>query len=260
MLVGCWLAETSRRQHAPESRGALCARGADVDVALDDPKLSRQHATITRAGVIVEILDQGSRNGTFVNGARVEAGMLRPGDIVRIGVKLLEVGDAPARAPAGHPTLVGTAPAFVAALELADRIASSDLPVIILGETGTGKDMLAHHLHERSGRSGSFVAVNCAALPDELVESTLFGHKKGAFTGATSDSPGLFLEARGGTLFLDEIGELDLAHQAKLLRALDAHEILPVGGTRRVHTDARVIAAPNIELPARIADGAFRAD
>jgi len=235
-------------------------RGADVDVALDDPKLSRQHATITRAGVIVEILDQGSRNGTFVNGARVEAGMLRPGDIVRIGDTLLEVGDAPARAPTGHPTLVGTAPAFVAALELADRIASSDLPVIILGETGTGKDMLAHHLHERSGRSGSFVAVNCAALPDELVEATLFGHKKGAFTGATSDSPGLFLEAQGGTLFLDEIGELAVEHQAKLLRAVDSREIIPVGGTRRVHTDARVIAATNIELPARIADGAFRAD
>src|SRR5258706_5385646 len=127
-------------------------RGADVDVALDDPKLSRQHATITRAGVIVEILDQGSRNGTFVNGARVEAGMLRPGDIVRIGDTLLEVGDAPARAPAGHPTLVGTAPAFVAALELPDRIASSDPPALILGQTGTGKDMISPHPHPPNRR------------------------------------------------------------------------------------------------------------
>ena len=233
---------------------------ADVDVPLDDPKVSRHHATITRVGVIVEIRDHGSRNGTFVNGARVDACMLRPGDIVRIGDTLLELGDSPARAATGDPTLAGTAPAFVAAVELADRVASSDVSVLILGETGTGKDMLAHHIHERSGRQGSFVAVNCAALPDDLVESTLFGHKKGAFTGATGDTPGLFLEARGGTLFLDEIGALDVAHQAKLLRALDSREIIPVGGTRRVHTDARVIAATNLELLASIADGGFRAD
>jgi transcriptional regulator with PAS, ATPase and Fis domain len=239
---------------------ARFGRGADVDVALDDPKLSRHHATITRAGVIVEIRDEGSRNGTFVNGARVEAAMLRPGDIVRIGDTLLELGNGPARAATGEPTLVGTAPAFLAAVELAHQVAPSDMPVLILGETGTGKELLAHRVHGRSGRTGSFVAINCAALPDELVEATLFGHKKGAFTGATGDSPGLFLEARGGTLFLDEIGELAVAHQAKLLRALDTREIIPVGGTRRVHADARVIAATNIDLPRRIADGGFRAD
>jgi transcriptional regulator with PAS, ATPase and Fis domain len=234
--------------------------GADGDVALDDPKLSRHHATVTRIGLIVEIRDQGSRNGTFVNGTRIEASKLRSGDIVRIGDTLFELGDTPARAATDDPTLIGTAPAFLAAIQLADRVASSDLPVIILGETGTGKDMLAQHLHAFSGRSGSFVAVNCAALPAGLVESTLFGHKKGAFTGATSDSPGLFLEAQGGTLFLDEIGELHATDQAKLLRALDSREIIPVGGTRRIHTDARVIAATNVDLQARIADGGFRAD
>ena len=236
------------------------AAEADVDVALDDPRLSRRHAFITRVGVIVEIRDQGSRNGTFVNGARVETAMLRPGDIVRIGETLLEIGDTPARAPTGDPTLVGRAAAFLAAVELADRVASSEMPVLLLGETGTGKELLAHHVHERSGKKGSFVAVNCAALPGELVEATLFGHMKGAFTGATSDNPGLFLEARAGTLFLDEIGELTVAHQAKLLRALDSREFIPVGSARRVHTDARVIAATNIELPSRIADGRFRAD
>ena len=236
------------------------AADADVDVALDDPRLSRHHATITRVGVIVEIRDQGSRNGTFVNGVRVETAMLRPGDIVRIGETLLEIGDTPARAPTGDPTLVGRAAAFLAAVELADRVASSEMPVLLLGETGTGKELLAHHVHERGGRSGSFVAVNCAALPDELVEATLFGHKKGAFTGATGDNPGLFLEAQGGTLLLDEIGELAVAHQAKLLRALDSREFIPVGGARRVHTDARVIAATNIDLSARLADGGFRSD
>jgi len=234
--------------------------GADGDVALDDPKLSRHHATVTRIGPIVEIRDQGSRNGTFVNGTRIEAGKLRPGDVVRIGDTLLELGDTPACNATGDPTLVGTAPAFVSAVQLADRVASSDLPVIILGETGTGKDVLAQHVHARSGRSGSFVAVNCAALPAGLVEATLFGHRKGAFTGATSDSPGLFLEAQGGTLFLDEIGELHAMDQAKLLRAIDAREIIPVGGTRRIRTDARVIAATNVDLAARIADGGFRAD
>jgi transcriptional regulator with PAS, ATPase and Fis domain len=232
----------------------------DIDVALDDPKLSRHHATVTRIGVIVEIRDHGSRNGTFVNGTRVDASKLRPGDIVRIGDTLLELSDTPARAAIGDPTLIGTAPAFIAAVQLAVRVASTDLPIIFLGETGTGKDMLAQHIHARSGRSGSFVAVNCAALPAGLIESTLFGHRKGAFTGATSDSPGLFLEAQGGTLFLDEIGELPAADQAKLLRAIDSREIIPVGGTRRIHTDARVIAATNIDLAARIADGRFRAD
>jgi transcriptional regulator with GAF, ATPase, and Fis domain len=252
---------------APVSRFELGSRlsfgragGPEVDVAVEDPKLSRRHAAITRVGAIVGIEDLGSRNGTFVNGARVETGMLRSGDIVRIGDTLLEIDDVPAGAASGDPALVGTAPAFLAAVALAERVAPSDLPVLILGETGTGKDLLAHHIHARSGRSAPLVAVNCAALPDDLVESTLFGHRKGAFTGATSDSPGLFLEAQGGTLFLDEIGELAVAHQAKLLRALDSGEILPVGGTRHVRTTARVIAATNVELSARIADGGFRAD
>jgi transcriptional regulator with PAS, ATPase and Fis domain len=233
---------------------------ADVDVAIDDPKLSRAHATVTRVGLGAKIVDHGSRNGTFVNGARIEATPLRLGDIVRIGDTLLELGDTLAHATTGDPALIGTAPAFVAAVQLADRAAASDLPITILGETGTGKDILAQHIHARSGRSGSFVAVNCAALPAGLVESTLFGHKKGAFTGATNDNTGLFLDAQGGTLFLDEIGELQVTDQAKLLRALDSREIIPVGGTRRIRTDARVIAATNIDLPARIADGGFRAD
>ena len=112
------------------------------------------------------------------------------------------------------------------------------MPVLLLGETGTGKDALARRIHTRSGRRGAFVAVNCAALPRELAESALFGHKKGAFTGATGESPGFFGEARGGTLFLDEIAELPPAHQTKLLRALDAREIVPVGAARPIATEA----------------------
>jgi transcriptional regulator with GAF, ATPase, and Fis domain len=233
---------------------------ADADVAIDDPKISRLHATLTRSGLVVEIHDEGSSNGTRVNGERVNLRALVPGDIVRIGNSLFEIDDAPPREPSEDPTLVGKAPAFLAAVELADRVAPSDLPVLLLGETGTGKDVLARHIHAKSGLGGSFVAVNCAALPGELVESALFGHRKGAFTGAVGDSPGFFLEAQGGTLFLDEVGELAVTHQAKLLRALDSREIVPVGGTRRVQTDARVIAATNVELLTETADGRFRAD
>jgi transcriptional regulator with GAF, ATPase, and Fis domain len=233
---------------------------ADVDMAIDDPKMSRRHATLTRAGLVVELRDDGSSNGTHVNGARIRTGVLVPGDIIRMGETLLELADASARVPSVAPTLIGSAAAFLAAVELADRVAASDLPVLLLGETGTGKDVLACHIHAQSGRTGSFVAVNCAALPAELVEAALFGHKKGAFTGAASDSPGFFVQAQGGSLFLDEVGELAVAHQAKLLRALDAREIIPVGGTRSVRVDVRVLAATNVELLDETGDGGFRAD
>jgi DNA-binding NtrC family response regulator len=236
-------------------------READgVELAIDDAKLSREHASITRVGVIVEIRDRNSRNGTFVNGARVAESMLQPGDIVRIGDTVLELGDAPSGAAGGETSLLGTAPAFAAAVGLAERVAPSDLPLILLGETGTGKEVLAQHIHRRSGRSGPLIAINCASLVGELVGSTLFGHCKGAFTGATTDRAGLFVEAQGGTLFLDEIGELDIVHQAKLLRALEAREVIPVGGSRPVHTDARVIAATNRELATLVTDGGFRPD
>ncbi len=233
---------------------------ADVDVAVDDPKMSRRHATLTRAGLVIELCDDGSRNSTYVNGERISTRILRPDDIIRTGETLIWASDAPARAPSDDPTLVGSVPSFLAAIELADRVALLDVPVLILGETGTGKDVLARHIHMRSGRTGRFVAVNCAALPRELAESALFGHKKGAFTGAASDNPGFFVDAQGGTLFLDEVGELVVAHQAKLLRALDAREIVPVGGTRSVRVDARVLAATNVELLAETAAGGFRAD
>jgi DNA-binding NtrC family response regulator len=232
----------------------------DVDIAIDDPKMSRRHLTLSRTGLVVELRDDGSSNGTHVNGERVRTQVLAPGDIIRIGETLVELGHASAVAPTGDPHLVGSAPAFLAAVDLAGRVAPWALPVLLQGETGTGKDALAHHIHTRSGRAGRFVAVNCAALPRELVESALFGHRKGAFTGATGDNPGFFVEAVGGTLFLDEVGELAVAHQAKLLRALDAGEIVPVGAARSIRVDARVLAATNADLLAETATGGFRAD
>ncbi|MDB5719082.1 MAG: sigma-54 dependent transcription regulator [Sphingomonas bacterium] len=146
-------------------------------------------------------------------------------------------------------------------LALADRVAGSDATVLVLGETGTGKEGIARYLHHRSARSGKdFIAVNCAALPDTMLEAMLFGHAKGSFTGAGAASEGLFRAADGGTLLLDEIAELPLALQAKLLRAIQEREVLPVGATRAVPIDVRIIAAANRDLAAEVAAGRFRAD
>ncbi|MBB6123784.1 sigma 54-interacting transcriptional regulator [Sphingobium subterraneum] len=144
---------------------------------------------------------------------------------------------------------------------LAGRIAASDATVLIQGDTGTGKEGMARFLHARSGRAGKdFIAVNCAALPETMMEAMLFGHKKGSFTGAANASDGLFLAADGGTLFLDEIAELPLNLQAKLLRALQEGEVLPVGATHPVPVNVRVIAACNRDLAAECDGGRFRSD
>jgi two-component system response regulator FlrC len=153
------------------------------------------------------------------------------------------------------------APASRALLALAARVAAHDVPVLIEGATGTGKEGLARFIHERSPRRGSsLVAVNCAALPETMLEAALFGHERGAFTGAVQAGPGLFREADGGTLLLDEVAELPLALQAKLLRALQEREVMPVGATRPVPVDVRVVACGNRDLAGEVAAGRFRAD
>ena len=152
-------------------------------------------------------------------------------------------------------------PESAAFLTLAARVATSDATVLVLGETGTGKEGLSRFLHDRSARrEGAFVAVNCAALPESMLEAMLFGHQKGSFTGAGAASEGLFRAADGGTLMLDEIAELPLPLQAKLLRAIQEREVLPVGGTRPIAIDVRIVAAANRDLAAEVAAGRFRAD
>jgi two-component system response regulator FlrC len=152
-------------------------------------------------------------------------------------------------------------PASAALLDFARRIAASDASVLLLGETGTGKEGLARYIHARSGRAaGPFTAVNCAALPETMLEAILFGHRKGAFTGASGDGEGLFRAAEGGTLLLDEIAEIPLPLQAKLLRALQEREILPIGAVRAEPVDLRVIASANRDLAAEVAAGRFRSD
>lgn len=156
---------------------------------------------------------------------------------------------------------LGESPAFRACLREVERAAVVDASVLLLGATGTGKEVLARHLHRMSARAeGPFVAVNCAALPEALVESELFGHRRGAFTGAEQDRQGLFVKAGGGTLLLDEVGELTLPVQAKLLRALDQREVVPVGSDEPVATDVRIVAATHRDLHAMVEAGAFRRD
>ncbi len=164
---------------------------------------------------------------------------------------------------ARHPegTMIGQSPAFIEALRLAEQVASSGLPVLITGETGTGKELMARAVHQRSRcAAGPFVAVNCGALPENLLESTLFGHVKGAFTGATGNHTGLFVEASGGTLFLDEIGDTPPALQVKLLRALESGEVLPVGADRPRRVDVRLVCATNRDLTSLMGSGQFRED
>jgi len=158
-------------------------------------------------------------------------------------------------------SMIGSSPCFVEAVRLAEKVAASDLPVLITGESGTGKELTARAIHNQSRRSNkAFVAANCAALPENLLESTLFGHKKGAFTGASSDRKGLFSEADGGTIFLDEIADAPLALQAKLLRALELGEIMPVGAVKPQRVDVRILSATNRNLKEMSEQGTFRED
>ncbi|WP_235976763.1 sigma-54 interaction domain-containing protein [Sandaracinobacteroides hominis] len=156
---------------------------------------------------------------------------------------------------------VAADPASLELLRVAARAAATDATILVTGPSGAGKEVMARHIHDSSPRAGSaFIAVNCAALPEAMLESLLFGHQRGAFTGAEREASGLFRAAHGGTLFLDELGELPLALQSKLLRAIEQGEVLPLGATTPVPVDVRLVAATNRDLPAEVAAGRFRAD
>ena len=181
----------------------------------------------------------------------------------RLGLedRVAELETALSTSAAGSPGMLGTSPAFLDARAIAERAAATMVPVLITGETGTGKEVFARFLHAKSLRaSGPFLAVNCGALTPTLMESTLFGHRKGAFTGADRDARGVFEEADGGTLFLDEIADLEIPLQVKLLRALESGEITPVGATRPIQTSVRIVSATHRPLAAMVEARTFRDD
>lgn len=228
-----------------------------------DPRLSRQHATFTARQGRVRVTNH-SAHGTWVNGLRLEAGQdaeLADGDVLRLGDTFLVLRSMPEN-PRDVPssTLLGRAPAMTQLRSLIDVVGPTRASVLLLGETGAGKEVAARALHDRSGRKGPFVAVNCAAIPENLAESQLFGHKAGSFTGAQKDHAGFFREAQGGTLFLDELGELPLALQPKLLRVLDEKQVFAVGASAGLPVDVRVVAATNRHIAREVETGAFRGD
>jgi transcriptional regulator with PAS, ATPase and Fis domain len=221
---------------------------SSCDIIFDDPYVSASHCQLERrAPDRLLVRDRHSKNGTFINGNRIESAELRPGAILMLGhISLLAVGRKARAQRSAREALVGRAPPFRAALDRALLAAASSCNVLLIGETGTGKELFARAIHEASSRAlGPFVAVNCGGIPAELIESELFGHEKGAFTGATSERDGVFAQAEGGTLFLDELGELPAAQQPHLLRALESRLIRRVGGDREQRVDIRLVAATN---------------
>ena len=233
-----------------------------MGISTVDSMMSRHHFRVRLGTNGVVLNDLGSANGTFVNRREITgSARLEPGDVVRAGETLFLVLDQPPVLDAGRPDSGFNTcnPAMERILEQLDRVAAADISIFLLGETGTGKDVLAKHLHKASGRSGRFVPVNCSAIPASLLEASLFGHVKGAFTGADRASAGMFRTADKGTLFLDEIGEMDLELQAKLLRALETRAVIPVGAVREVHVNVRIIAATSRKR-AEVESGLFRED
>jgi pSer/pThr/pTyr-binding forkhead associated (FHA) protein len=243
-----------------------------LTVGVPDRSASNVHARLVRAPEGWRVEDLGSTNGTFVNGTRTAGERLIDGDFFEVGrtVFRLRLGlPTPEGTPRslraadvssprlGVPTLI---PALAGELVPTERVARSELPVLLLGETGTGKELLARAVHEVSKRPGELVSINCGALPETLVEAMLFGHCKGAFSGAVNSSVGFVRSADKGTLFLDEIGDLPHAAQTVLLRVLQEGEVVPLGATRPVKVDVRVIAATHKSIDTMVERGSFRRD
>lgn len=243
----------------------LIGTGPACSIRLTDPLVSRRHASLELVGGVLRLTDLDSTNGTRLQGVRVIEALLGAGESIRIGETTLRVDPLRENTTLeGTPffgRLFGTSPEMRRVYAIAKRLGASNLPTIIEGETGTGKEVLAESLHETSDRhEGPFVVIDCTALAPSLVDSELFGHEHGAFTGAVASRKGVFEQAHGGTLFIDEIGDLDVGLQAKLLRAIERSEIRRVGGTSWTHVDVRVIAATRRDLDKQVQEGLFRDD
>ena len=242
-------------------------RSRTCGIRIDDGAVSRRHATVSWDGdATLVVTDHGSHNGTFVDGARVD-GAVRLGS----GAEIVVAGHCIVvfvRRPRGEhhsgtysTEVIANDPSMVRVVALAQRAAAVPSNVLITGETGSGKELIARLVHGSGPRAeGPFVPVNCSAVPATMAESLFFGHEKGAFTDARQSKLGLFETAHGGTLFLDEIGELDPNVQAKLLRAIEARTVTRLGGTTPIAVDVRIVAATHADLPALVERGRFRED
>jgi len=237
------------------------------DLVLTDERVSGRHCTLTARDGAFELVDHGSTNGTWLEGVRVTEATLAPGVTFKVGRTFLRVQpqartlDLAPSSARRFGELVAESLAMREVFAVLELAAQSDATVLVTGETGTGKELVARALHDEGPRRKQpFVAVDCGALPESLLESELFGHVRGAFTGAVADRKGAFQRADGGTLFLDELGTVSAAVQARLLRALETRRVKPVGSDDERKVDVRVVAATPVDLATKVASGAFRSD
>jgi transcriptional regulator with PAS, ATPase and Fis domain len=242
-------------------------RGSTLEVAIDDPYASASHALVRLAPEGITLRDEGSSNGTFVDGELLRAGEERGvrNALIEVGRTFFLLRDETVGARESPMVPDATEPltfhaGFAEELRRAARLARRSHDLLVVGESGAGKEFAARWLHQQSGRSGPLVAVNCAALPEHLLENELFGHVKGAFSGAQSDRTGLIRAAHEGALLLDEVGEMSPALQAKLLRVLEDRRVRPLGGERELPVDVLVIAATHRDLRTMVDEGGFRED
>jgi transcriptional regulator with GAF, ATPase, and Fis domain len=261
------LIDGAGRRHRFDALTVRVGAGPGNDLLLDHPTVSSVHLELLATERGYKVRDLGSTNGTTVNGVRVVEAFVEDGATLVVGEVPLtftlskERVSQPISEQSNFFGAVGTSPAMRAIFSRVERVAKTDATVLIHGETGTGKEVVAWSIYEASKRAEKpFVVVDCGAVARTLIESELFGHEKGAFTGAIQKRSGAFERAHGGTLFLDELGELELDLQPKLLRALERREIQRVGGDRTVPVDVRIIAATNRDLRSMVARGEFRED
>jgi transcriptional regulator with GAF, ATPase, and Fis domain len=241
-------------------------RSKSADVRIRHDSLSGLHFELRLGRTGVELLDLNSKNGTFLLGRRIYHAELHPGDEILAGecrIVLVETSDVDVvhGVELRDDGLLGVSGAILEAFARVEKVAKLDMPVLVTGETGVGKDLFVRALHRHSSRGQRpFVVLDCAALAEGLAESTLFGHRRGAFTGAEHDRVGVFEQASGGTLLLDEVGELPLSVQGKLLRVLESMEIVRLGDSKCRTVDVRVLATTHRDLPAMVEQGKFRED
>ncbi|MBI2374612.1 MAG: sigma 54-interacting transcriptional regulator [Deltaproteobacteria bacterium] len=245
----------------------VLGKGEDADVVIADATVSRLHLEIVRTGDRYALRDLGSTNGTFLEGTQIKEAFLKPGARIRAGevlLRFLPVNEVVNVGPVDQKSfgdLLGTSVKTREAFALLHKIAPTEATILLLGETGTGKSAAARAIHASSSRrDGPFVVLDCGAISKSLIESELFGHEKGAFTGAAHTRQGAMEACRGGTLFIDELDDMPLEVQPKLLRALEEREIYRVGSHRPIHLDLRIIAATKKDLRKEVQEGRFRED